>query len=443
MRGGTVNEPEHEWVRLLRLLERLLAMQGIEVRSTLDEASQLLSEAMQANKIDVFVLDTATNTQVALGVSDTPMGARQRAIGLDRLPLANGGREAEVYRTGTPYLSGHVDLDTGVLQGFRFELGVRSMIIVPLDVAGQRRGTIQVASARAEAFTPQDVAFVQVVAGWIGMIFQRAQLVESLTQTAAEQARRGAADELVTVLAHDLNNYLTPIQGRVELLRRRAMREDRPHDLADITALANAVERLGSLVNDLLDVERLEQSLFEMNRQALDMATLLQETIRLLATPETPIELHLRAEHPVLVLVLADPARIRQALENLLANATKHSPPGVAVIVELETTQRDTGTWAVLAVHDAGPGVPAAMVPRLFSRFAAGPDSSGLGLGLYMARTIAEAHGGRLTYDPPAQGGATFRLELPLITDAPPGTSEFGETRAAIDSGAAVEQRPQ
>jgi len=243
----------------------------------------------------------------------------------------------------------------------------------------------------------------------------------------------------VTVLAHDLNNHLTPLQGRVELLRRRAVRDDRPQDLPDIMALRDAVIRLNSLVTDLLDVGRLEQSLFEMDRQPLDMATLLQETVRLLETPETPIELRLGAEP--LALVLADPARIRQALENLLANATKHSPKGVAVTVELETVQREEGPRAVIAVHDTGPGVPAEIVPRLFSQFAAGPGSSGLGLGLYMARNIAEAHGGTLTYDPPAQGGATFRLELPLTPGDPPGPAEFAESRGAIDSEKAMEQR--
>jgi signal transduction histidine kinase len=70
-----------------------------------------------------------------------------------------------------------------------------------------------------------------------------------------------------------------------------------------------------------------------------------------------------------------------------------------------------------VTVHDHGPGVPAELVPRLFSRFAAGPGSNGLGLGLYMARSIAEAHGGTLHYDSTAGGGgATFRLELPLLT---------------------------
>jgi signal transduction histidine kinase len=439
MNGLTTTEPEQEQVRLLRLLERLLTMQGIEVKPTLAEAAQLLVEAMHADKIDIFILDPATETQIALGVSNTPMGARQRAIGLDRLPLANGGREAEVYHTGQPYLSGHVDLDTGVLKGFRFELGVRSMIIVPLDVAGERRGTIQACSQRSEAFTPQDVAFVQVVAGWIGLVFQRARLVEHLTQTAAEQARRGAADELITVLAHDLNNHLTPIQGRVSLLRRRAVREDRPQDLADINVLMGAVERLSNLVSDLLDVERLEQKLFDIDRHDLDLAALIEETVSILATPERPIELHVRTQHPARVLV--DPARMRQALENVLSNATKHSPLGVAVMVLVETEQREEGRWVVVTVHDSGPGVPAEIVPRLFSRFAAGPGSSGLGLGLYMARSITEAHGGTLRYDPTTQGGATFRLELPLRASERaehPLSEEPDQPRA---TEAAIEQR--
>jgi len=264
--------------------------------------------------------------------------------------------------------------------------------------------------------------------------------VERLTETAVEQARRGAADELVTVLAHDLNNHLTPIRGRVSLLRRRASRDDRPQDMADISALGDAVERLGSLVSDLLDVERLEQSLFAGERQTLDLAALIEETVGLLTTPVTPIEQHIRTEDAV--LVQGDAARLRQGLENLIANAIKHSPAGAAVIVELQTEHRDAGRWASVMVRDSGPGVPAEIVPRLFSRFAAGPGSSGLGLGLYMARSIAEAHGGTLVYDPTLQGGATFRLELPLSTDTTRAdASEAEEAAGTAANEEAEEQR--
>jgi signal transduction histidine kinase len=412
MNRAKVTQPIDDRDKLLDTLEQLLALPAIDTQAILNQASQLLSEAMHADKIDAFLYNSETDTLVAIGISDTPMGAHQRQVGLNLLPLSNGGREAEVYRDGGWYLSGNVDLDIGVLPGFRHALGIRSMIIVPLNVDRERRGVIQVATARSEAFSPHDVRFVEAVAHWIGMIVHRSELAERITAAAAEEARRQAAGELVTALAHDLNNYLTPIRGRMALLRRRATQEERPQDVADLTALAQAVDRLGSLITDLLDMERIEQGLFGVTLGEVALDGLVDEVVTTLSSPDTPIVLHVREQEQA--LVLADPARLRQALENLLANATHHAPRGVAVIVTLEVEQRAEGHWSTVRVHDDGPGVPADMVPRLFTRFATGPGSTGLGLGLFMARSIAEAHGGTLTYDPDDSGGATFRLALPF-----------------------------
>jgi signal transduction histidine kinase len=404
--------------KLLHTLEQLLALPAVDTASMLNEVSQLLSEAMQADKIDAFLYDPEQETLVAIGISDTPMGARQREIGLNRLPLANGGREAEVYTSGQSYCSSNVDLDTGVLKGFRYELGVRSMMIVPLDVGGERQGVIQVASARSEAFTGKDLTFAEAVAHWIGMIVHRTQLAERVTQAAAEQARRASADELITTLAHDLNNLLTPIQGRAAMIRRRATHEGRQRDLADIESLTGGLRRLQELVEDLLDVERLEHGLFTMAAQELDMDELVRATVAALETQDTPIEVTTRAAQPL--TVLGDPRRLRQALENLLANGQKHSPKGVAVAVAVETAQTEAGRWATVTVRDGGPGVPPELVPRLFARFVTGPQSNGLGLGLFMARSIAEVHGGTLTYEGTDQAGTSFRLAVPLVADAPP-----------------------
>jgi signal transduction histidine kinase len=113
--------------------------------------------------------------------------------------------------------------------------------------------------------------------------------------------------------------------------------------------------------------------------------------------------------------VEADPDRLKQALENLIANALRHSPKGVPVDVELAGERRDDGAWAVVSVKDEGPGIATELMPRLFTRFASGPDSTGLGLGLYLARSIAEAHGGALTVTSSPGQGTTFQLALPAL----------------------------
>jgi two-component system OmpR family sensor kinase len=109
-----------------------------------------------------------------------------------------------------------------------------------------------------------------------------------------------------------------------------------------------------------------------------------------------------------------DPNRIRQALENVLSNAIKFSPLGAAVAVELDVESAGAGCCAVVTVSDQGPGIPPELFPRLFDRFARGPGSSGLGIGLYLASRIVAAHGGMLTADPNSTVGARFQMKLPL-----------------------------
>src|SRR3954452_13781432 len=95
--------------RLLVMLQRLLAIREPELRPALDEASTLIAETFGADKVDVFVYQPDADSLVALGTSMTLMGETQRALGLNRLPLSNGGRAAWSFRTGEPYVTGHAD----------------------------------------------------------------------------------------------------------------------------------------------------------------------------------------------------------------------------------------------------------------------------------------------------------------------------------------------
>lgn len=112
--------------------------------------------------------------------------------------------------------------------------------------------------------------------------------------------------------------------------------------------------------------------------------------------------------------VEGDPDRLRQVLENLLSNARKYSPAGVPVRVEVLTSTRGDSAWTIVVVRDQGPGIAPEMIPQLFTRFAAGRGTKGLGLGLYLAHGIVAAHGGTLTLDSTLGVGTTVRLALPL-----------------------------
>jgi two-component system, OmpR family, sensor kinase len=398
--------------RLLATLEQLLAIEAIDLSAALDHACQLVAEALGADKVDALFHDADSDSLAAAGTSHTPMGRKQHAIGMNRLPLANGGREVEVYGTGKPYATGRADQDPGQLRGITEGLGIRSAILVPLEVAGQRRGVFLASSAHADYFAADDLAFLVAVAHWVGMVAHRIELVERIAAEAREQGRRAAADDLITTLAHDVGNLIAPIKGRIDLLRRRAGREQRDRDMQDLEAASHAVDRLAHLMRDLLDSSRLEEGLFALSVQPIDLAELVCDTGAALTTSQVPIQI----EAPAELVVSIDASRMRQVLENLLANAIRHAPAETPVIIEVaieDDADRD-GSWVVVTVSDEGPGIPPELFPHLFERFARGPGSTGLGLGLFLASRIASVHGGTLMADPCPTIGARFLLRLPL-----------------------------
>ena len=404
-------DPSHGPERLLWTLERLLQIPATELNSALDQAADLVARALEADKVDAWLRDPAVEVLTVVGINDSPMSRRERQLGLDRLPLADGGRVIEVYRTGASFCTGHADQDPLVRRGFTDGLGVRSMACVALDVGGEGRGVLLVSDAREDAFTDEDLRLLEAAARWVGLVAHRAELVERIALQAAEQGRQAAAEELVTVLAHDLSNHLTPIRGRLQLLERRAAREGRESYTQDAQSALAGLARLQRLIRDLLDVARLEQGLFTLSRVPTDLVELVRDTGAGFSIGTTEVVVRASVDE---LCIDVDPERLRQALENLLSNATKHSPPGVPVRVEVGATHHADQAMATITVRDQGPGIPPEVLPRLFTRFAAGGTTAGLGLGLYLAHGIATAHGGMLKAESTAGAGAQFILALPL-----------------------------
>ena len=109
-----------------------------------------------------------------------------------------------------------------------------------------------------------------------------------------------------------------------------------------------------------------------------------------------------------------DPDRIRQALHNLLSNAITHTPDSVPILIGAGTEVRNDARWAVITVHDEGPGIPSRLMDGLFARFTSAPSSPGLGIGLYLAREIVEAHDGTVSVESTLGKGTSFWVSLPL-----------------------------
>jgi signal transduction histidine kinase len=403
--------------RQLSLLEALLRLPAGDMKAALSHASDLLAKATCADKIDAFLYDADRDSLVAVGTSTQPLSARQKQLGLDVLPLSNGGRTVEVYQTGNTFVTGHLENDEEEVRGVREALNVRSELGVPLDIGGERRGMLMLASLKPDFFTAEDARFIESVSHWVGIVAHRAELAEASARNAVQQGRRAAAEELVTVVAHDLRNYLSPLHMRLDMLRLRAKRDARAEDQRDLDAASKSVVRLAGMVSEILDVARIDQGFFQISPDSVDLGALVQDTASLLSTPEHPVMLEIQDGPPI--MVAGDPARLRQCIENVIANAIQKSPAKAPVNVFVETRAH----IAMVEVIDDGPGIPEDLLPHVFERFVSGTRRhGGLGLGLYLAKRIAAVHGGDLTADSPPGKGARFTLTVPLARSgaAPP-----------------------
>lgn len=400
-------------------LQRLLEIDATTLEGALNAASDILSEAMGAEKIDAFMFDPTSNSLVAIGTSNTPMGRLQHASGLNRLPIVNRGRTVEVYETGQSFSTGDARHDQNIPIGVRETLGVQSVLAVPLRVDGQIRGVLVTESARPNRFTDGDEPLFRAAGHWIGLIAHRAELNETLRKVAVEDARRVAADEVIATLAHDVGNYITPLKARIDMIRRRLARSGQPRDMEDVQAAARAISDMQQMVRRLLDVARLDQGLFSLSLQPVDLTAFVRDACEAMRPAWHAIDVRAADR----LEVQADAARIRDVLTNLITNAIHHSPAGATIAVTAQSELRQDGEWAVVTVSDQGPGIAPDIMPHLFKRFAASDGSSGLGLGLYLARGVAEAHEGTLTVETSAAHGTSFQLSLPCperINDVTP-----------------------
>jgi two-component system, OmpR family, sensor kinase len=399
---------------LLETLQRLLEIPAADLKVALTQACDAIAAAVNADKVDAFLYQPESDCLVAIGSSTQPLSAKQRRHGLDVLQVSNGGRVVQVYQTGQTYVTGHLEDDTEELRGIREALEIRSKIGVPLEVGGSRRGMIMIASLRPEAFTPEDVKFAEAVARWVGAVAHRAELVQEIERNALEQGRRVVAEELITVLAHDLRNYISTIEFRIRAIRRKAELERRDAEVRDCDAALRSVGRLGSLVSDILDAARIDQGVLELEPRPVELTPLVDEVIDTLGTTQHRIVTKVSED----LVVAADPKRVCQCLENILANAVQHSPDEAPVTVLIRRVKRENDDVARIDIVDEGPGIAPELLPRIFERFVTGKQrKSGLGLGLYLAKRIATLHDGDLTVESKPGQGAQFTLLLPCYRD--------------------------
>jgi signal transduction histidine kinase len=218
-------------------------------------------------------------------------------------------------------------------------------------------------------------------------------------------------EEYVSLISHDLRTPLTLIQVQADVLYRHVQDWGLAAIAPRIESIRTNTRRLNALIHDLMDTAGPESVGLAMHPGPTDLAALAREVVASVISPEE--QARVRTEAPdVLSPVTVDPERVKRVITNLLSNALKYSPPGSPVVVRIDRQ----GDEQVVSVADQGVGIAVADVPRLFEKYfrtEAGRQSGGHGLGLYIARRIVEASGGRIWVESEPGRGSTFRFSLP------------------------------
>jgi signal transduction histidine kinase len=285
-------------------------------------------------------------------------------------------------------------------------LDPRSLICVPLVNAGKPLGAMTlVTSGSGRRYEVADLSLAADLARRAAIVVEHARLFHE-----AQQATR-ARDDVLAVVAHDLRNPLNTVTMAISLMLETTPVEN-VKERRQVEIVRRAADRMNRMIQDLLDVRRMESGRLGIEAKPESPASLVNDTVEMLRPLATGSTIVLEADVAEnLPPVVADAARIQQVLSNLVGNAVKFTPRDGRVTVCAEPI--DGGVR--FGVIDTGPGIPPDQVPHIFGRFwqAMPSDRRGIGLGLAIAKGIVEAHGGMIWVESHVGLGSTFYFTLP------------------------------
>jgi signal transduction histidine kinase len=300
-------------------------------------------------------------------------------------------------------------------------VGARSYMIVPLISTGRTLGALTFIFAESNRrYTDSDRSLAEDLARRAALAVDNANLFEQL-----ERAVR-VRDDMVAVVSHDLRNPLSTIKMSAALLQQEAPASAK-EPRSKTAIMLRAVDRMETLIRDLLDVTSLEAGGVTLNLEARQVADVLSDAIESVQPVVAAQSLDVTAEAAEPELAIAcDSERLMQVFTNLLGNAAKFTPAGGSIRVRA-LREGDTCRFSVT---DSGPGIAKDHLPHVFDRFWQGRHKAreGAGLGLAIAKSIVEAHGGTIQVQSQLGAGATFAFTIPLAT------GELGARHAARES---------
>ncbi len=422
--------------------------------SLLDELSLLLADTRRLHDVLarlVELVPQALNVQACVVAIDEP--------GSDRRIWANLGADAST-------LIDEALLERGTAANHKTRRGIvrthvgdspyAAIYSLPLEIDERSVGMLSIARVTPEPFTLRDQRIFESLARHAEQSLRNARLYR-LEAEAASQSREleRFKSEMLASVSHEFRLPLASISLAVEtLIEQEQARTTDPNDLR-LRLLLNiqrSAHRLTGFVQDVLDVARLESNQLELRFGPCDLVALAQAAVEHLM-PQCEIKrqrLRLECDLPpdAASVVRGDVKRLEQVLSNLLTNAYQYTPEGGEIVLALMPASRahiqgvvgpeEARQSVALCVRDTGPGIPPEERGKIFDRFSRGTAgrrrSAGAGLGLHIARSVIELHGGKLWVAGNAAGGSSFWCILPLHTgEADSSSEEIPATADTLD----------
>ena len=395
---------------------------------------RLTHRVLPSEQVALVTVDEAANRVQSLAVVGL---SSKRAVAwqalFDAFPLSAylDAKEIEALRSGEVLV---VNLTTSPRR--EVALGATAGLLAPMRLGGRLIGALLIHAGAGHDYTERERELAAAVAKLAALVVERERLLRERAEARASALALREAnrrlDEFLGIAGHELRTPLTTIKVSVQMSARLieelrhnydiggATAERQAQALARIAALLERgqrqADRQNRLVCDLMDVSRIQAGKLELRPQRCDLLALVRDAVeeQRLAQPQRQITLE-QPKGRRRLTVEADPDRIAQVVTNYLTNALKYAPSGpIAVRVEA----RDA--VAQVSVRDEGPGLPPGECERVWERFYRAPNagssnaSVGMGVGLFLCKSLIERQGGRVGVENARGAGSTFWLELPL-----------------------------
>jgi K+-sensing histidine kinase KdpD len=292
------------------------------------------------------------------------------------------------------------------------DLGLRARVVAPLDAGEDVLGALVVLRHEPRSFRAYEIALLTLLGRLVTHAVQNIRTYDAERRTVEELRRLSALRaDFVSLVSHELRSPMAAVIGSAQTLKAHWRELTPQHRESFLALIEDETSRLAALIGDVLDTSRLDAGTFSYSFADVDLAKLVEETVATAAVGQDEVRLRssVRGRLPH---VRADRDRLHQVLMNLIDNAVKYSRAGA----EVEVNATAANGAVLIDVTDHGPGIPRdehGVIFEKFGRVQGATGKPGTGLGLFIARSIVEAHGGTLAVRSTPGEGATFTVELP------------------------------